>query len=129
MSAPSPQACVLVVDDDEDILESIRDALVDEGYLVAVARDGLDALEYLRREAAPSVVLLDWMMPRCDGSEFRRQQLQDPRLAEIPVVLLTADTNVHQKGAALGVADRLAKPVSLGDLLRVVATHCRPAKS
>lgn len=55
-------------------------------------------------------------MPRCDGSEFRRRQLDDARFARIPVVLLTADLRIDTKREELGVAESLQKPVSLATL-------------
>ena len=61
---------ILVVEDDFDVRESITDALEDEGYLVAGACDGFEALAWLRSHAAPSLILLDWMMPHCDGVHF-----------------------------------------------------------
>ena len=63
---------VLVVNDDPDIRETLAEVLADEGYAVHTAGDGVDALELLTAgRARPSVILLDFMMPRCDGAEFR----------------------------------------------------------
>jgi CheY-like chemotaxis protein len=116
---------ILVVDDDADIVEALRDALSDEGYAVAIARDGLEALDQLARSARPCVIVLDYMMPRCDGPTFRRKQRADPALAAIPVVLLTADARVQDKAMELAVDAYLRKPIDLDELLRVIATFCR----
>lgn len=115
---------VLVVDDDDDIRDSIREVLSDEGFAVALCADGFEALSYLRGNARPCVILLDLRMPRCDGTSFRMEQLKDPAIADIPVVLLSADTGVDQKGKALSVAAFLRKPVKLDTLLDTVARHC-----
>lgn len=115
---------ILIVDDDFDLRDSLVDILGDEGFDVAAVGDGLEALEYLRAHPAPALILLDWMMPRCDGAQFRAQQLADPALAAIPVVLLTADTRVGEKQATLKVREALAKPVKLERLLEVVHAHC-----
>jgi two-component system, chemotaxis family, chemotaxis protein CheY len=115
---------ILVVDDDVDIVEALFDALSDEGHAVAVAHDGLEALRYLAAEPPPCLILLDWMMPRCDGPTFRRQQLADPALATIPVVLLTADPRVAEKAREIGAIAHLRKPIDLEDLLAIIARHC-----
>jgi CheY-like chemotaxis protein len=115
---------VLIVDDDFDIRDSLKDILEDEGYQVAMAADGEEALEYLRRHPAPGVILLDWMMPRCDGAHFRARQTAEPELASIPVILLTADVHAADKTKAIEANDFLAKPVKLAKLLEVVGKYC-----
>jgi CheY-like chemotaxis protein len=115
---------ILVVDDDVDIVDALSDALSDEGYRVAVAKDGLEALGYLASAPAPCLILLDWMMPRCDGPTFRQRQLADPAIAAIPVVLLTADPRVAEKSREIGAVAHLRKPIDLDDLLRVIQVHC-----
>ena len=115
---------ILIVDDDLDIREALADVLGDHGYAVFAAGDGFEALTYLRTNPAPSMILLDWMMPKCNGAQFRAQQLEDPILAKIPVVLLTADVNLEGKTRQLDAHAYLAKPVSLEHLLEVVARVC-----
>jgi CheY-like chemotaxis protein len=115
---------LLVVDDDADIVEALADALGDEGYEVAAAHDGFEALSVLAAQPPPCLILLDWMMPRCDGPTFRRQQQQDPTMAAIPVVLLTADPAVEEKARQIGAVAHLRKPIDLDDLLAVIARHC-----
>ena len=114
---------VLIVDDDRDIREALSDVLNDESYTVVCAVDGDDAIARLRSGPPPSVILLDWMMPRCDGACFLHQQRQDPDLAGIPVVLLTADPRALADATAAGVEARIAKPPVLDDLLSVVARY------
>lgn len=112
---------VLVVDDNFEVREALADVLVDEGYEAVGAADGLEAIAYLRSGPRPNLILLDWMMPRCDGAQFRERQLAEPELAEIPVVLLTADAKLDRKIEGLKVQGFLRKPVELEDLLRVIA--------
>jgi len=81
---------VLVVDDDRYIVEGLSDLLESEGYKVATATNGLDALDQLRRGLRPSVIVLDLMMPTMDGWGFRQEQMKDAELKEIPVVVMTA---------------------------------------
>jgi len=115
---------VLIVDDDYDIRDSLHDVLTDEGYDVAFAPDGLEALDYLRTQRRPALILLDWMMPRCDGATFRAKQLQDPEILDIPVVLLTADANIDVKTQQLSAQGGLRKPVDLRLLMAEVRRHC-----
>jgi CheY-like chemotaxis protein len=115
---------VLIVDDDQDVAESLTDILSDEGYRPATAPIGLAALEYLRSGARPCVILLDWMMPVCDGPTFRGLQRQDPALADIPVVVLSADARVKDRVAALEPVAYLPKPVALETLLEILARTC-----
>ncbi len=80
---------VLVVDDESDIRQAVAEVLMDEGYQVVGACDGVEALAKARAYH-PEVVLLDLMMPRMDGWEFRRVQMHDPEVSRIPVVVLSA---------------------------------------
>ena len=90
----------LVVEDHEPMLEAFRDLLEDAGYAVFVARDGVEALSVLRREAI-SVVVLDIGLPTMDGRAFRERQLEDPRLASVPVIVVTADPRAEMEGVCL----------------------------
>src|SRR4051812_3823868 len=83
---------VLVVDDDRAIRVTVQEILADEGYAVRAVENGREALEVLRTtEALPGIILLDLRMPVMDGWSFRQQQKADPRLADIPVLVLSAD--------------------------------------
>ena len=115
---------VLIVDDDFDLRETLSDVLQDEGYTVVTAEDGLAAMEYLRSHAAPCMILLDWMMPRCNGAEFAQRQRAVPELSTIPVVLLTADERREEKLALTGARQYLSKPVSRAVLCSVVREIC-----
>ncbi len=116
---------VMVVDDDDAILDVIRDILEDEGYRVATATNGREALDRLRGDdTRPSLILLDLMMPVMDGWAFRSEQARDPELESIPVVVLSADANVRSKADTLQVSGYLRKPVGMQELLDVLAAHC-----
>lgn len=123
MSAEQP--VVLIVDDDQDIRETLKDVLAEAGFAPACAADGNEAIRWLRANPLPAVILLDWMMPRCDGATFRALQLSDPAIARVPVVLLTADVMLSEaQREALGQVTYLKKPVKLATLLDVLAQHC-----
>jgi two-component system chemotaxis response regulator CheY len=111
---------ILLVEDDFDIREALVEALRDKGYLVDSAVDGLQALQILRAGARPGVILLDLMMPRMDGSEFRMAQRADPALAHLPVVLLSADARMDEKARTLKVQDTVRKPIDLSQLYGVI---------
>ena len=116
---------MLVVDDDRDIRDVLTDALEAEGYRVVTAADGQEALDWLRKGIArPCVVLLDLMMPRLDGIQFRTETLKDPELAALPVVVLSADPTIINTARSLNFAGSLRKPVALEALLAAVHAHC-----
>ncbi|MCW5851984.1 MAG: response regulator [Anaerolineae bacterium] len=116
---------VFIVDDDFSIRDVFREILEDEGYSVASAANGRVALDKLRRGTRPCVILLDLMMPVMDGWQFRVEQQKDPALAEIPVVVVSADTQVRQKAASLQAAGYLQKPTEMDVLLATVRQHCQ----
>ena len=116
---------VLVVDDDRDIRDVLTDALEAEGYSVVTAADGQEALDWLRSGAArPCIILLDLMMPKMDGIQFRTEALNDANLARIPVVVLSADPSAIVAAKSLNFAGSLRKPVPLEALLAAVHAHC-----
>lgn len=115
MNAP----LVLVVDDDPDILDAICDILEGEGYRVARARHGLEALERIEEEV-PAIILLDLMMPVMDGLAFANALRQRRESSPIPIVVISADGN-PQKAAAVGAQGYLAKPFDIDALLSQVS--------
>ena len=115
---------IFVVDDDPGIRDSLADVLRDEGYEVATAADGRDALNKLRTlRKVPCVILLDLMMPVMSGSQFYAEQQRDPALSSIPVVVISADGSIRQKAASLG-GEYIAKPLQVEQVLDAVGRHC-----
>jgi CheY-like chemotaxis protein len=110
---------ILVVEDDPDVCESLVLVLADAGYELSAARDGEQALELLRASDAPDLFLLDVMMPRMDGLQLRAALASDPRLAAIPVVMLSA-SRAEEGLLTGGVHAWLRKPVTLAALLGAV---------
>lgn len=113
-------ALILVVEDDPDIRESILDILEDEGYRVATATDGEDALSYLREREPPDLILLDLLMPRMNAKELREVQLREPKWAKIPTVIMSADFRAEEKARELSATAGLSKPVEIDNLLEVL---------
>jgi CheY-like chemotaxis protein len=115
---------VLVVDDDADIRETILVILQRHGYQADVASDGQEAIERLRGEASlPGLILLDLMMPRMGGAEFRMVQKVDPKLRHLPVVLLSADARMEERARELEVHGAIRKPIDLDELLAVIERY------
>jgi CheY-like chemotaxis protein len=124
------ETTILVVDDDPDIIDLLKETLADEGYRLLSATDGEAALDIARQEH-PDMVVLDWIMPKRDGLSVCRalRADADPRLADVPVILITgrADAADTAAGFAAGVTDYLTKPFKPSHLLaRLEAWLLRP---
>lgn len=112
---------ILVVDDDRDLREALCGALEESGFTAVGCGDGRQALDYLRSGVSlPALILLDWMMPVMSGGEFREVQVQDERLADIPVVVISAHAKADLFGVTQGVKSLLRKPFPLGELIAQV---------
>lgn len=116
---------VLVVDDDTDIREVIGETLEDAGYRVRSAANGREALSELddvvteNDEDRPCLILLDMMMPEMNGWEFLDRRSRDPRLHDIPVVVVSASAVAPEHAEGF-----MRKPVDLDGLLETVERHC-----
>jgi CheY-like chemotaxis protein len=112
---------IMVVDDDQGAMEALSDILEYEGYLVERAGNGLQALEHLQTtRPSPDLIILDLLMPVMDGWEFRMRQKEDPDLAKVPVLVVTAIAAT----AGIDAVCVLHKPVDVDALLRTVARYC-----
>jgi len=114
---------ILVIDDDDDIREVLATLLDEAGFRVVSAANGREALERLREDPQPDVILLDLMMPEMDGYQFRAEQQRDPALRAIPTLIVTAGT-VTSRVEALGAEAILRKPVSLRRLVDTIRRFC-----
>jgi two-component system response regulator MprA len=112
---------VLVVDDDRPLRTCVCELLLDAGFSAIGVADGVEALDYLAEKdpPPPHAILLDLMMPRMDGWEFRERQMADPRLRAIPTLIMSA----AGPGAHTGVLEArrfLSKPMHLDELIDAV---------
>ncbi|MDB5943135.1 MAG: putative histidine kinase, CheA [Ramlibacter sp.] len=126
VTAAAPQIpLVLVVDDSITVRRVTQRLLAREGYRVALAADGLQALAKLAEEL-PAVVLSDIEMPRMDGFDLARNIRGDERLAKLPIIMITSRiAEKHREHArALGVDHYLGKPYSEEELLSLVKHYC-----
>ena len=111
----------MTVDDDADLQASIVDVLEDKGFCPVVVGDGLEALDLLQGGFRPSVILLDLMMPRMNGWDFRREQNNDVALRDIPVVVTTAEAfDDSTRRAEFGDVGWLPKPFGLEALVTAI---------
>jgi len=115
---------LLHVEDSRDQREAMQAALEIEGYHVIAVPGGQEALDHLRGADSPCLILIDLMMPGKNGWQFRAEQLEDPRLAQIPVLAVSGDGRVRGKALALGIPESFTKPIDWEALLAVVAHHC-----
>jgi CheY-like chemotaxis protein len=122
------QSHVMVVEDDRDTREVVRLILELEGMDVSEAADGFEALARLHklREAnphRPCAVVLDIMMPRCSGAEFRKRQLDDPLIANVPIIVLSAIAD-QLRADDLHAFAKVPKPFDPDQLVTVVRQAC-----
>lgn len=113
---------ILVVEDDRDIRDSLHEALEYRGYVVSDAVDGMDAIQQIRSATElPDLIVLDLMMPRMNGVQFREEMVKEERLKSVPVLVISADANAQTKAAAMGVDGYLPKPIKLRELFELVS--------
>ncbi len=117
---------VLVVDDDREIVRLVRTYLEQNGYEVLVAYNGETALHILRRER-PDLMLLDLMLPGRNGMDVTRVVKGDVGLAAMPIIMLTARVEDHDKilGLELGADDYVTKPFNPGEVVARVRAVLR----
>jgi CheY-like chemotaxis protein len=122
-----PNNKILLIEDDVDIRQALAEVLEFEGYRVAQASHGLEALKLLRADASdlPALILLDLMMPVMNGWEFRAEQLKDPQISDIPVIVLTAYPSDHRRGSSLDSVAALSKPIDTSLLLHTIEESMR----
>ena len=123
---------ILAVDDEVDILQLIEMTLISDGFEVITASNGIEALEKARIHM-PDLILLDLMMPEMDGFEVIENLKQAPEMRDIPVVMLTARAQAHERieGLSAGADDYIVKPFELEELrLRIesILAHTRKTK-
>lgn len=117
---PDGGCTVLVVDDEYDLVQTLRDVFTDEGFNVRTVSNGRDALIYLREAAVkPCLVILDLILPILDGNAVYAIMKADPELASVPILVSTSDPSRAPAGAEV-----MRKPISLESLLTHVEHYC-----
>jgi len=115
---------ILVVDDEVDLVETVRFPLEMEGFNVLVSHNGEDALSQARKEK-PDLIILDLMLPKLDGYKVCRLLKFDERYKHIPILMLTAKTQEKDKilGAETGANEYITKPFEMDDLMEKVKRY------
>jgi two-component system alkaline phosphatase synthesis response regulator PhoP len=116
---------ILLVDDEKDIVEFLEYNLVQEGFEVITANDGIEAIEKMTEK--PDLIVLDIMMPKLDGYEVCKRIRENKAYTEIPVIFLTAKGAEADeiKGLELGASDFIKKPISPKKLIARVNSNLR----
>jgi len=120
-SAPA----VLVVDDDDDVRETLRACLEEEGFIVRTARNGLEALAQLGDGSPPGLILLDLMMPEMNGWEVLERLRSDQERAAIPVAVMSGSHRGELRSADYVVP----KPFDLTTMVELAREHCNARTS
>ena len=115
---------LLLVEDDAGMQEVLCALLESEGYEVTAAMDGEEALRLLRAGATPSLILLDLMLPRMDGFQFRALQRANPAWAHIPVVVYSGMDRLSERVGVLEASAWFEKPVDPDSLLGAIEKYC-----
>ena len=116
---------ILIVEDDADVRGALTAVLESEGYGVVGAADGREALQHLRANAEGfCMILLDLWMPVMNGWEFRAEQMKDPTLAAVPVIVVTADHAAAKSATGLAAVEYMTKPIEMDHLLEQIARYC-----
>ena len=120
-------ANILIVEDEEPLTTLLRYNLEAEGYEVDAVARGDDADTRLK-EAAPDLVVLDWMLPGLSGIELCRRLRARPQTQSLPIIMLTArgEESERVRGLATGADDYIFKPLSVPELLARVRSRTRP---
>jgi two-component system chemotaxis response regulator CheY len=124
---PCAETLIMIVEDDADLRDGIAYLLEACGYQVAASTDGEDALDQLRRGVQPCLILLDLLMPRKDGFQFRAEQMQNPKFSSIPTIAYSGiytGSGLREKALGLGITTVLEKPVDYDALLDLVEKYC-----
>jgi len=120
---------ILIVDDDAGIRQLLVLFLEHKGYSAKTAVNGLEALDQLQAsQPLPQLILLDLMMPVMDGATFRQAQQADPRIAAIPVVVLSAAENIEAQAPLLTADAYVPKPIEFDSLLQIVEHYCQQSR-
>ncbi len=119
------QKKILLVEDDQDIRETLVELLQDEGYDVLFAENGQMGLEKLASvNELPNLILLDLMMPIKDGFQFCLEKEANSKISHIPVVVMSADGHIRENQQRVNASAYLKKPLDIYQVIDVVQRFC-----
>ena len=116
------QKKILVVDDDPDILEFLRELLTDEGY-IAVITDKAEYVEKLRAGGLPDLILIDVLLSGEDGRKIVKHLKSQEATRHVPVIMFSAHPSAEETVRVAGADDFVAKPFELDEVLAKIAKH------
>ena len=114
---------ILIVEDDISIRELLEELLRSEAYDVVTASHGVEALEILRNQQLPHLILMDLMMPVLDGYGLRKELIMNSNWSSIPVVAMSAEANAAEKIRQFEVQAFLSKPVDIDTILQTIEKY------
>jgi CheY-like chemotaxis protein len=120
----NPHGPILVVDENPAIRNAVGELIELSGHTALLAQDGAEAMGYLRQGVVPCLILLDIETSNYDGINFRREQLADPVLAPIPVILHSNHPAAARLAVQLQAVTHITKPVDFDRLLQLVGAYC-----
>ncbi len=115
---------VLLVEDDLSLRTSLSELLQADGYRALAAGNGFEAVDLLRHEPHPDLILLDLMMPVMNGWAFLKYRNEHPVLSSVPVVVTTGWKEVPGEAEVIGVQGYLRKPLDPKEVAATVRKHC-----
>lgn len=122
MDSPA-KATILVVEDDAEVREGLQHLIEGDGFEVIAVENGQQALTQLRANPRIHAIVLDVVMPVMNGATFRGEQLADPNIASIPLIVLTGRDDIRPIASAMNAAACLPKPVAGDRLLRILERY------
>lgn len=116
---------ILLVEDDQDIRDTLIELLEGEGYEVFFAENGQVGLDRLTAGGVlPNLILLDLMMPIKDGFQFCAEKDANPKIAHLPVVVMSADGHVRENQQRVNALAYLKKPLDIYEIINTVEKYC-----
>lgn len=115
---------ILLVEDDQDIRDTLVELLEGEGYEVLFAENGQIGLDKLSQASQlPNLILLDLMMPVKDGFQFCAEKEANPKIAHLPVVVMSADGHIRENQLRVNAKAYLKKPLDIYEIINIVEKH------
>ena len=111
---------ILIIEDEEDIREILKEFFEGEGYEVLTAIHGKDAFRVLEETEKPNIILVDLMMPVMSGEEFIEKKKVHPHFVGIPTIIMSADYRTKAKAQSLNIKWAISKPLELTSLISIV---------
>lgn len=114
---------ILIIEDDEASRMMYREILEMEGFSIAEAEDGKEALEYLEKNSNPKLILMDLTFPHMTPEQFVNQLKGNPKTAEVPFIFISGQSSIEDQASSMKALSFLKKPFDLDDFVQVVKSN------